>query len=318
MFNILLNIFSTILKLFLLGSLGFFLYRKRFLNKEALDFLTRFLIDICVPSLIFSCLLKNFSFSLRPWWGVFLFWSVIIALSGFSLGFFFSPGKSRYRSDFIAAVTFQNSGYLPMNIVYFLFPPSKKDELLLFIFLYLLGFNFLMWSIGSFLIFKFKEEKFKFTSLLTPPVVAILGAFLIKIFPFKFSSFEFILTPLEMLGQMSFVLSMLVLGAGLSQIKMFSLRGKVIFDLFLVSFLKLIVIPFFIFSILFLTKIGGLFGFFLILEASMPSAVSLPLIAKWRRGDFNFSSQAVFFTHILGIFTVSFWLSLYEVFFSLG
>jgi len=47
------------------------------------------------------------------------------------------------------------------------------------------------------------------------------------------------------------------------------------------------------------------------LQAAMPSAVSLPIVADLNGADSEFVSQGVFFTHILSIFTIPLWLGLY-------
>jgi predicted permease len=57
--------------------------------------------------------------------------------------------------------------------------------------------------------------------------------------------------------------------------------------------------------------IASLLGFFIVLQAAMPSAVSLPIVANLRKADSEFISQAVLFTHIFSIATVPVWLGLY-------
>jgi predicted permease len=54
-----------------------------------------------------------------------------------------------------------------------------------------------------------------------------------------------------------------------------------------------------------------LFGLFIILEASMPSAASLPIITNIRKGDSEFVSRGVFFTHLVSMITIPLWLELF-------
>jgi predicted permease len=57
--------------------------------------------------------------------------------------------------------------------------------------------------------------------------------------------------------------------------------------------------------------ISSFLGLFIVMQAAMPSAVSLPLLANLRKADSEFISQSVLFTHIISIVTVPLWLGLY-------
>ncbi|RKY42823.1 MAG: hypothetical protein DRP80_06290 [Candidatus Omnitrophota bacterium] len=307
------DIYWVILKLIILAGLGFFLQRRKILNQENINFLTTFLIKITLPSLIFVNLIENFTFENSPPLFLFLGLSLIIFLTGVFGGciLVFLTKEKILSKEIISLISFQNCGYLPMNIIYFLFPSPEKERLLNFTFLYILGFNILMWSVGSFLIFKKKEERFKLNSLLNPPVLAILLALGIKKFFSGLVIPQVIISPLKMLGQMSFVVSILVLGAGLSQIGFLYITKKKVSQIISISIVKLFLIPFLFFIFIAKFKLYTALGFFIILQACMPSAVSLPIITKQKQADYKFSSQVVFFTHIFSLITIPFWLKLF-------
>jgi predicted permease len=50
---------------------------------------------------------------------------------------------------------------------------------------------------------------------------------------------------------------------------------------------------------------------FILMQAAMPSASSLPIVAGLRGTDSSFVSQGVLSTHVLSIITIPLWLSLY-------
>jgi len=308
------NTYSIILKLIFLAGLGLLLYRKKVLNEDAVKFLTDFLIKICVPCLIFTNLIENLTFDSGPSVLFFVGLSIVIFAAGLVIAIIFNflAKEGPYRKEIIALLAFQNCGYLPMNIVFFLFPSPQKEKLLTFIFLYILGFNILMWSVGSFFIFKKEKEKFELASLLNPPVIAIIMSIIVKrIFPAIVVP-DVIFSPMKMLGQMSFVLSMLVLGAGLSKAGFLRINKKILFNIISVSGLKLVLIPFLFVVLVAKLKMPVLLGFFVVLEASMPSAASLPIITRWKGADYGFSSQAVFFTHLFSLITVPFWINFFS------
>ncbi len=301
----------AVIKLSLVALLGAALYKRRIITEEVLRFLTLFVINFSVPALIFAHLIDNSQVVLEHNILHFLALSIAIFIAGYILGFFFSFKRSHeFKREFVSLVSFQNSGYLPLNIALFLFPPAIREEFLVYIVLNLLGFNIIMWSVGSFFIFKRKEEKFKFSSVFTPPITSTLFALaLIYNNGAKFVP-SVILIPVKMIGDVSFVLSMLILGSWLAKIKLEGLSRR-LFYVGEAGVLKLIVLPLLFLLMVIQFKIFSLFGLFIVLQASMPSAASLPIIANLRCADSEFVSQGVFLTHVLSICTIPLWLGLY-------
>jgi len=301
----------VIVKLIIILFFGYFLYKKNLIDNRVLEFLTSFVINFTLPFLGFYHIVLNLKKENPIFIFKFVILSFIIFFTGLLVGLIFSIKKNyEFRREFISLVSFQNSGYLPLNIIFFLLPAGIKEKFIIYIFLYILGFDIMMWSVGSFFIFKRREEKFKLKSIFTPPIIAtILGLFFVYTGINKFLP-DLILSTLKMVGDLSFVLSMIILGCWLARI---NLEGflKNLFILLEASFLKLIVVPVIFYFIFLKFKIFSEFGFLAILQASMPSAVSLPIIVNFRKANSEFVSQGVFISHILSIFTIPIWLAFY-------
>jgi predicted permease len=200
-------------------------------------------------------------------------------------------------------VSFQNCGYLPLNIALFLFSAELREEFIIYTFLYILGFDIIMWSVGSFFIFRKQGEGFQAKSLFTPPIIStILALLFVYSGTAKFIP-QIVISPIKMIGDTSFVLSMVILGCWLARVNLEGFYKK-LFIILEASFLKLIVLPLIFLLIAIKLDISSLFGFFIVLQASMPSAVSLPIVANLRKADSEFISQGVLFTHIFSIATV--------------
>jgi len=303
-------IFLAITKLFFIIFLGFYLYRRKILKEEALNFLTTFVINISIPFLIFSNIITHFQPDKMPSPLVFIALSVGIFILGLFLGILFSLSVQKStRREFITLTSFQNCGYLPMNIAVFLLTSPARETFLTYIFLYILGFNILMWSVATFFIFKKKEEKFKMKSILTPPILgtvialAIVYTGLQKIIP------PVVIAPVEAIGQTSFVLSMIILGAWLAKSAVKSYLYSL--SAWGMAIIKLVLLPAIVFSIIIHNSIYSLLGMFIILEASMPSAASLPIVVNLRGGDSKFISYGVFITHAISLITVPLWIELF-------
>jgi predicted permease len=306
------NIVSlAIIKLVLVAFLGFFIYRRKFLDGNSLNFLTFFVINISIPFLVFSRLIEGLKDV--PIYNVagFLFLSFIIFFVGLILGIIFSfKTAGLRRREFISQVSFQNSGYLPMNIAFFLFSGVVKDQFLVYTFLYLLGFNIIIWSVGSFFIFRQKGQKFQLRSIFNSPVIGASAAILFVYLKLSHFLPEIILGPMRMVGNTSFVLSMIILGGWLAQVRVKS-AYKNLLCIGWLSVIKLIIMPliFFVFIVKF--QIFSLIGLFILMQAAMPSATSLPIIASLRGGDSEYVSQGVFLTHLLSIFTIPLWVGMF-------
>ena len=112
----------AVIKLTLITLFGFSLYKKRVINDAVLHFLTFFIINFTVPFLIFSHLIEKSAIVRSYSLTLFLVISSSIFLSGYLLGLVFSlTKKSRFKNEFRSLIAFQNSGYLPLNIAFFLF-----------------------------------------------------------------------------------------------------------------------------------------------------------------------------------------------------
>jgi len=303
-------IFLAITKLFFIIFLGFYLYRRKILKDEALDFLTTFVINISIPFLILSNIITHFEPGNMPSPLIFIALSVGIFTLGLFLGILFSLGtKKSIRREFITLTSFQNCGYLPMNIAAFLLPHPARETFLTYIFLYILGFNILMWSVATFFIFKKREETFKIKSMLTPPVLSTIVSLAIVYMGLQKIIPTVIIAPTEAIGQTSFVLSMIILGAWLA-------KSKVKYYIYSLSawkmaIIKLVLLPAIVFAATIHNSVYSLLGMFIVLEASMPSAASLPIVVNLRGGDSKFISYGVFITHAISLLTVPLWIELF-------
>lgn len=303
---------NAILQIILLGLLGYILLKRKVFNEEALRLLSKFVIELSLPALIFVQLVKDFSFTLYPNWWLFSLLGVGVSISGFILGLIFIglvKGQER-KLQFLLLLTFQNSGYLPLMLTTAILPQEKHSELFIYIFLFLLGFNLLIWSVGPFMLNFSSVRKFALGSLFSPPVIAI-GFSLIWIF-FGFNNFlpEFLFKPLKLIGDCTLPLAIMVIGGNLAQIRFDLSEFKTIM---LLVFLKLFLMPLLGLCLILKFNLNYLLGLLILMQLSMPSAVSLSLILNYYKKKDYLVSQGILFTHLVGILSIALFLSLYFI-----
>ena len=294
---------SAVAQIFLLGALGYFLVKKNILGDAGLDALSRLTIDITLPALIFCQLIKDFSFSLYPNWWVFPLVSLIITAAGLGIGAIFLSfiRGQQHKFQFLSLIGFQNSGYLPLALLAALLPKDKIGTMFIYLFLFLLGFNFICFSLGVYMLAFTKGKKFQWQSLFSPPVVATLASLALIYLGINKAVPELVLRPLKLIGDCTLVLAMLVVGGNLAQIHLANIDKKA---MFLVVLLKLIIMPVLGLALIVKFKLFGLGGLLLIMQLAVPSATNSSVIIRHYKKEDLLISQGIFVTHLVSLVTL--------------
>lgn len=301
---------GAVAQLFFLGAIGYILVRREVLGHEGLKTLSRLVVEIVFPAMIFTQLVRNFSFSLYPEWWIFPLISILIIAFGFIVGsifLYFLKGTS-HKEQFLGLVAFQNSGYLPLGLIASLLPQAKADVILIYLFLLLLGFDLLVWSFGVYLLTAQHSKKFELASIFSPPVIAnlfalaLVGAGLNKAIP------SAVMKPLELIAGCTLPLAMFVVGGNIATFKPEHIDKKAVS---FISLAKLIIMPAVGLWAVLAFKLPELIGLLIIMQLAMPSATSLSVIIRHYHKEDLLISQGVFFSHIISIITIPLFLSLY-------
>lgn len=301
---------QAVFQIFFLAAVGFFLVKKKILSDEGLDNLSRLVIELTLPFLIFSQLIQEFSFSLyRNWW-FFPLASLGITLFGFICGIIFMgliKDKER-RPQFLSLVAFQNSGYLPLVLTASFLPKEQAEVMFIYIFLFLLGFNLLIWSLGVYMLSFKRVKKIELANFFSPPVLATLISLVLVFFKLDQYIPFVLLKPMRMIGDGTLFLAMLVVGGNLAQIKLGSLYRN---EVSLILLLKMLLMPLMGLILILVLRPPELVGLLLLLQLAMPPAISLSVITRYFRINDVLINQTLFIAHIFSLLTIPIFLSLY-------
>ncbi len=300
----------AVMQIFLLAALGYFLIKKNILGAEGLNALSRLVIEITLPIMIFCQLVKDFSFTLYSNWWVFPLISIAITIAGLIVGALFTGfiKGHQHKLQFLSLAAFQNSGYLPLALVAALLPSDKIDSMFIYIFLFLLGFNLVMWSLGVYILTFVKTKKFELGSLFSPPVIATLFSLLFIFLGLNKFVPEAVLKPLRTVGDCTLPLAMLVVGSNLASIHLGHIDKKA---MFLMILAKLVILPALGLWLVIKFKLPELMGLLILMQLAMPPATSLSLIIRHYKKEDLFISQGIFIGHIVSLITIPLFLSLY-------
>lgn len=304
----------AVAQIFVLGLIGYFLIKKKIISSEGLDAISRLLLDIIFPILIFCQLVKDFDFRIYANWWIFPLLSIVITAAGLLAGMVFNGfiRGEQHKMQFLSLSGFQNSGYLPLALFGALLGPDKLGPMFIHLFMFLMGFNLVMFSLGVHMLTFDKEKRFDYRSFFSPPVIATL--FTLGFVFFGLNKFvpQEVLKPLRMIGDCTLPLAMFVVGGNLAQINLVRIDRKPIFLLLLA---KLILLPALGLWFVLAFRLPELIGLLVVVQLAMPSATTLSVLVRNYKKEDLLVSQGIFFTHILSIITIPVFLSLY---FALG
>lgn len=300
----------AVIQISILSALGYFLVKKSILGVKGLNALSGLVIKVTLPVLIFCKLTKDFKFSQYSNWWIFPLLSILITIMGLIVGGLFSGFIKGYQHklQFLSLVTFQNSGYLPLALVAALLPIDKTDTIFIYIFLFLLGFNLVIWSLGVYMLTFSRTKRFALGSLFSPPVIATVFSLMFVFFGLEKLLPQLILRPLVMIGDCTLPLAMLIVGGNLAEIHLGRIEKKAIFFMVLA---KMIILPALGFLLNMVFKPPSLMGLLIIIQLAMPPATSLSVIIRNYKREDLLVSQGILLGHIVGLFSIPVFLSLY-------
>lgn len=299
------EIFSSWFILFIILFIGVVLHRIQILRESSKFDLSRLVIDITLPALIFSSLVKDVS-SEEVYKGIpLIIFGIVVPLISFLISFLFAfilNLKGSTRNIFLILSSIGNNALLPLPLCYALY--GKMG--VIYVILYNLGTGFIIWTLGIYLLTTHFSTVLFFKNLIKPGLIALVSGFLISIHPEIANKIPAIfLNSLEILGQATIPLALLLVGGILAEVK---LSLKIIsFNLLLISLIKLILTPLFTaFLILFTISSNNLVSKITFIQSAMPSMAITVVFARRYNSDTQLAASGVFLTHILSFFTVPF------------
>lgn len=320
-----------ILAMFLVMALGWFARWRGYLHEEMGRTLSRFLVDLVFPALVFTQMLKTIDpQAIRAGWYVPLLGigvMVVAEVVALVIIPFFSRKESRNTAVFLAATP--NWIYLPLPIVQGLFGDAGIRDILL----YNVGAQIALWTIGIWTL-KAAAPDLKSIRMLfsNPGLLATLAGILVAlIFPsagaFLTSQPARIFSPgllcsaafqaMDMLGSLTIPLSLLVTGMQLGGFKWSEhipsrkLVGVLLARLVIAPLVTVMIVQF-------VFKCGGAIGEVQritgYLIAAMPVAISCSIVAERFSGDSGLAAKAIFYSTLLSIATVPAFFYLVKIF----
>lgn len=303
----------AILKIFLVVLLAGALVRWKVLTDAMVTALTKATIVLFLPCLILDKILTSLSPADFPLWWTLPLASIAMASAGLALatGVFFR--ERRKKRSMLAVASMQNAGYLILPIGAALYP-AQFDRFALYVSLFIVGFNPILWSVGKLLATNRPEKGFSLRGLWNPPLVACLSALALVLTGVgRFIPIP-VLETIELVGEGAVPVATVVLGAMLGGMS-FRLRPH-LWDAARAMAVKFGLLPALTVGVLSLTEIGAtnpLLARFLVLQAASAPAVGLILQVRAYGGDEEKVGAVMLLSYILCLVSLPTWLAIWEM-----
>ena len=310
-----------ILAMFLVMAIGWFARWKGYLSGNIGQTMSRLLVDLIFPALVFTQLLKTVSPAvIRAGWYVPLL-GVVAMLIAEAVAFGIMPffcGKDK-KNTAVFLVAMPNWIYLPLPIVQGLFGAAGVRDILL----YNVGFQFALWSIGIWTLRPAAPDIKSFKILLlNPGLLATAGGILLALIwpaaadlaadrPNAVFSFSLpaaaLFQALDMLGSLTIPLSLLITGVQLGGLDLSDylpsrkLVGVLVGRLILAPLVTVMVVQGLASMGVVISEVPRLTGY---LIAAMPVAISCSIVTERFFGDTALAAKSIFYSTLLSVVTV--------------
>ena len=289
-------IVNGVISLFLIILVGVYAAKKRIITKEINKGLTNILLKITLPCLVVSSFIFDLSDELKDnIIRCFIYSPLVLIISIVISYILLIPIKGEIKIIIQFANVFSNCGFIGFPIVFSIY----GNEGVIYASIFNLFFTAFLWTYGVILFNgKMKREDIK-KVLLNPAIVAVFIGLIIMIFGFDIPSV--LSSTLDLVGNMTSPLSMIIVGVILGNAKIISyLKDKTIYYS---AFLKLIIMPCILILISRLLKDTSLVIKTLIIVTAMPAAAMTSILAESFDKESEYSAVIVFITTLFSVIT---------------
>jgi len=292
-------VIASILSLFIIIGIGFFARRHGLLDAGQVHKISHILVNIALPALTISSMQIPYTSKALT-----MVDSTLMVAFGYYIGAFimslaichFLPSTGTEKGVFQFMLVFPNVGFMGIPVSEVILGPDS----LFYVILFNLPFNLLVFTMGIWLLAHEKAGSLDPRVLLTPGLIAsLLGLLLFLIgyhIPYPAD------TALDWIGKTTTPLAMLVVGALLATMPSARLAGD--WRIYLISALRLLILPLLAFAVLSLFVSDHLLLMSSVLLIAMPVAANTVLLSDEYEVDATLASQGVFLSTLFCLATI--------------
>ncbi len=308
--------FMAVLEIFLVVLVAGLLVRLQVITQAHISGLSRATVTVFLPCLIFSNVVENLDPGRLPFWWAIPLAAVAMPVVGLSLGALLFVRELPERLDMLPLASMQNAGYLVLPVGLRLFA-EQFDTFALYCFLFILGFNPVLWSLGKLLTCG-RANQSSWRALVTPPLVANAAAIAAVLTGASTLLPQTVGNGIALLGQAAVPVATFILGAVLGSI---ALRPRAYLGAAIKALtIKLMVLPALTITAVLATGMlvgNPLLARFFVIEAAAAPAAGIILLVRSYGGDEERIGSVMLIGYCLCTVTLPLWVALCDILTSL-
>ncbi len=279
------NLIQVVLPIFLIIALGAFLSKVKKLNLDPFIFIIMY---ITAPALIISSIQKS-EIKITGFFSMFIY-SLIVALSLWLISSIILKLFKIKEKGIQLPMMVGNSGYLGFPVALFAFGVLGLSYAVV----YSAVDTIILMSLGIYI----ASHKNSFKEIFKVPLIyAVIIALFFNLINYKLPNLA--LTPLDMIGQITIPLALMVLGYRLIKIKIKDVKKALLASLFKIGVGFILAL-----SIVNIFSLTGIVKNILILQAAMPSAVLTMILCQKYKRDADLVASVILISTLLSIITI--------------
>lgn len=303
--DILLKVVLAILETFAFFGIGAFAVMRKILDKDSMKGVSSFAINVLTPFLIFSSITGNFTKEdLLTAWIYPLLGFLMMVLHGF-FGYLFLPAlrhnTAERKATFLHMAVVNNFLYLPLIVVDYIWGGKTVAALLLCS----VGSTFGQWTIGI-AVMAGNDVKRMLKILISSNSIAVVVSVLYLLQPYRLPGS--VANFLGKTGSLAIPMCMIFIGASIYLSR--SRWGAHISDVFVTTFIRILVIPVLTLLVLRFLPLPETAYHVACVLAVMPASAGSVLIMREYGGDVDFAGQLILSTTLLALVTMPLLLAL--------
>ena len=313
-FNTLSSNALALVQVLLIALAGAVLVRKQIFKSSDVKGLTLIVINVLLPSMIFSKIVQSLDPLKFPLWWVLPFVGIGLIAVGiiFALLFFFRDLSA--KKSLLPIASMQNAGYLALPLGQAIYP-EHFDLYALYTFLIIMGLNPILWSVGKFLNTGGNMIEFSWKQFITPPFIANVLGIMFVLSGWHHFIPKIIFNAIELTGTATVPIANFILGAVLGGI---SLRVWPSFsDTVRVLGVKFLIIPLFtvlVMIFLHIKQTNALMSDVILIQAVSPPAIAILIQIKNYGGDQQKSGSLMLIAYASCIIIIPLWMAIWSFF----
>lgn len=310
-FQLSLQLFESIISLFLIAAIGFIAQRKGVFGENGRKLISELMLHITFPCMCFYSMVtsvkpETFGRNIAA-----IVLGILLLFIGCIAGYImvrFTKLVEPSRKTFVLQMSTNNYIFMPLPIVLALWPEQENV-----IFLMGLGSTLSFWIIGIYPLMHGQQIKEMARRMINPPIISMTVGLIIALsgysFIFEKPVLKGIAYSLKLVGGATIPLSLIFIGSALA-----SLSAKVSKRIMAYYCLcRLIIFPIIFLPIIYLSGLPKEAALVPLLISMMPASNTSAMIAHKFGGDEQFASSAILYSTPLSLITVPLFFPLYSL-----